>query len=668
MSCRPEHKEDHQDHKARPEGMEEDFKRRFFLVLVLTFPILFLSKAIQRWLGYAFDFPGSNFVLFLLSSLAVLYGGVPFFKGGYQEIKRGIYGMMTLVSLALGAGYFYSVGTTFLFPGEPFYWEITTLTLVLLFGHWLEMRAVAGTTEALQELTKLIPPKANLIKGEEVVEVETGKLKRGDKVLVKPGEKIPVDGVVIEGESSVNEAMITGESKPVFKKKDEEVIGGTINQEGSLEIQVTKTGKETAIAQITELVRRAQASKPKSQRLADRASHYLTIIAVVVGLTTFLYWSLIAGVGILFSLTLTITVIVITCPHALGLAIPTVTTITSTLAAKNGILIKEMEVFEMAWKLDWVIFDKTGTLTEGKFGITDLIPSGGIEGDKLLEVAAAVERHSSHVIANVVIAEAKKRKIKVPQVKKFKYTAGKGGRAEVDGKEILVGNKALMVENGISLGKLEKDLESANLQGKTLVFVAESGELLGVFALADPIKGSSYEAVRKLKDFGIKVAMLTGDNKNVAVYVARELGIDAFFAEVLPEQKIEKVKELQKDGSVVAMVGDGVNDAPAITQANVGIAIGAGTDVAVEAGDIVLVKNDPLGIVKLIILSERSGAKMKQNLAWAAGYNIVAIPVAAGILLPWGIFLRPEWGALLMSVSSVIVVVNALLLKRIRLV
>ena len=665
MSYRPKHKErQHLNHKAHHEGMEQNFKRKFFLVLILTFPILILSEAIQRWLGYAFEFSGSSLVLFLLSSIAVLYGGIPFFKGGYQEIRQGVYGMMTLVSLALGVGYLYSVGSTFFFPGEPFYWEITTLTLVLLFGHWLEMRAVRGTTGALRELAKLIPPKANLIRDEGVVTVETKTLKKGDKVLVKPGERIPVDGVVVEGESSVDEEMVTGESKPVFKKGSDEVIGGTINQEGSLEVQVTKTGKETAVAQITELVRQAQISKPRSQRIADRAAHHLTIIAVVVGLATFLYWFFIAGAGALFALTLTITVIVITCPHALGLAIPTVTTITSTLAAKNGILIKKMEAFEMAQDLDWVIFDKTGTLTEGKFGVTDLIPVGNARENDLLGLAGAVEAHSSHVIAKAIMDEVARRKIRVFRAGKFKYIAGKGGGAEVGGKKILVGNRTLMEENGVPLGELEKGFELANLKGKTLVFVAKGGKLLGVLGLADLIKESSYEAVRKLKDFGIKVAMLTGDNKGVADYVAKELGIDTFFAEVLPEEKIEKVRKLQKDGSVVAMVGDGVNDAPAITQSNIGIAIGTGTDVAVEAGDVILVKNNPLDVAKLIALSKRTGVKMKQNLTWATGYNVVAIPVAAGVLSPWGIFLRPEWGALLMSASSVVVVVNALLLKR----
>ncbi len=662
---KPEHKE-HSDH-AHHEGAEQDFKRRFFLVLILTFPILILSEAIQRWLGYTLEFSGSNLVLFLFSSIVVLFGGLPFFRGALTEIKRGAYGMMTLVSLALGVGYLYSLGTTFFIPGEPFYWEITTLTLVLLLGHWLEMRAVRGTTGALKELAKLIPPKVNLIKGRKIIETMAEKLKKGNQVLVKPGGRIPIDGIIVEGESSVVEAMITGESKPVFKKKGDEVIGGTINQEGSLKVQVTRTGEETAIAQITKLVRQAQMSKPRSQRLADRAAHYLTVTAVVVGFSTFFYWSLLAGAGALFALTLSIAVVVIACPHALGLAIPTVTTITSTLAAQNGILVKEMDAFEAASSLDWVVFDKTGTLTEGKFGVTNLISTRDVPEEELLKLAAAVENYSSHVIAKAIIAEAEKRKIKVPRSMKFKYIAGKGGKARVGGEEILVGNKALMEENKVSLEKMEGSFKSADLKGKTLAFVARDGEPLGVIVLADLIKESSYEAVQRLKKLEIKVAMLTGDNKEVAEYVAEKLGIDAYFAEVLPEEKIEKVRELQKDGATVAMVGDGVNDAPAITQSNVGIAIGAGTDVAVEAGDIILVKNNPLDVAKLITLSKKTGTKMKQNLAWATGYNIIAIPVAAGILSPWGVFLRPEWGALLMSTSSVVVVVNALLLRRVRL-
>ncbi len=645
--------------------MEKDFKKRFFISLILVLPILILSPTIQKWLSFSIPrFFGYNYVLFLLASIVALWGAWPFYQGAKDELKKKVFGMMTLVSLAVGAGYLYSLGTTFFFEGEDFYWEISTLVLFLLFGHWMEMKAVRKSSGALNELVKLIPPKANLIKKREIVEVRTEELKAGDMVLVKPGEKIPIDGEVIEGTSNVNEALITGESKPVSKTKNSQVIGGTINIDGSLRVKITKTGQETALAQIINLVKTAQESKPRSQKLADRAAHYLTLTAIVIGLLTFIYWSAVAGQGILFALTLTITVIVITCPHALGLAIPTVTIISTTLAAKNGILVKDMRGVELARQLDYIIFDKTGTLTKGEFGVSDIIELSNLNRKEILAQAAGLSIHSEHFISQGIINKAKEENLTIREATNFQSMAGQGIKGEIGGKEVYLGNKALMESLNINLEPVLTKVEELSLGGKTVVYLASENKLRGLIALADIIKEESRKAVKRLRGLGIKTAMLTGDNRKVAEYVAKELGLDTFFAEVLPGDKSAKVKELQKGGKIVAMVGDGVNDAPALTQADIGIAVGAGTDVAIESAEIVLIKNNPLDVVKLIRLSRKTMAKMKQNLGWATGYNLVAIPLAAGILYKWGIILRPEWGALIMAASSIIVVVNALLLKK----
>jgi len=645
--------------------MEKDFKKRFFVSLILVLPILILSPTIQKWLSFSIPrFFGYNYVLFLLASIVALWGAWPFYQGAKDELKKKVFGMMTLVSLAVGAGYLYSLGTTFFFEGEDFYWEISTLVLFLLFGHWMEMKAVRKSSGALNELVKLIPPKANLIKKREIVEVRTEELRAGDMVLVKPGEKIPIDGEVIEGTSNVNEALITGESKPVSKTKNSQVIGGTINIDGSLRVKITKTGQETALAQIINLVKTAQESKPRSQKLADRAAHYLTLTAIVIGLLTFIYWSAVAGQGILFALTLTITVIVITCPHALGLAIPTVTIISTTLAAKNGILVKDMRGVELARQLDYIIFDKTGTLTKGEFGVSDIIELNNLNRKEILAQAAGLSIHSEHFISQGIINKAKEENLTIREASNFQSMAGQGIKGEIGGKEVYLGNKALMESLNINLEPVLTKVEELSLGGKTVVYLASENKLRGLIALADIIKKESRKAVKRLKGLGIKTAMLTGDNQKVAEYVAKELGLDTFFAEVLPGDKSAKVKELQKGGKIVAMVGDGVNDAPALTQADIGIAVGAGTDVAIESAEIVLIKSNPLDVVKLIRLSRKTMAKMKQNLGWATGYNLVAIPLAAGILYKWGIILRPEWGALIMAASSIIVVVNALLLKK----
>ncbi|MFA5411998.1 MAG: copper-translocating P-type ATPase [Candidatus Micrarchaeia archaeon] len=652
------------------EMMVQEFKRHFLISLIFTIPLLVLSPTVHGWasefLGITLPtFEGANYVLFLLASVVALYGAFPFYREAVKSLRHGILDMMVLVSIAVGSGYLFSVGGTFFFVAPDFYWEISTLVVFLLFGHWMEMRTVRDASGALKELVKLIPPTANLVANGEVREVETASLKKGDIILVRPGGKVPIDGIVVEGESSVNEAMLTGESKPVGKKKGSAVIGGTLNIAGALRVRVAKTGGETALSQIIALVRQAQETKPPVQKLADRAAHYLTLVAIIVGLGTLLFWKLVAGEPTVFALTMMITVIVVACPHALGLAIPTVTTISTTLAARNGILVKNALALETAKKLDAVIFDKTGTLTKGEFGVSDVVPLGGMDEDEILAVAAAIEQNSEHIIARGIAAKAKGRGLKLPTVGKFTAVAGKGVRAVVGKKQYYVGNRALMEGAGVDC-KNEKAEELAS-EGKTVVYVASGKKLEGLIALSDIIREESYEAVKALKGMGMKVAMLTGDNKATAQYVAKELGLDEYFAEVLPGQKSEAVKAMQGRGMKVAMVGDGVNDAPALVQSDVGIAIGAGTDVAVESAQIVLVKNDPRDIPKLIKLSRLTMRKMKENLVWATGYNVVAIPVAAGVLAPWGIFLMPEFAALIMAASSILVVTNALLMRNARL-
>lgn len=656
---------DHHEGQEHHASMEQDFKKRFFITFPLVVITMLLSPNIQMWLNISFDFPGRNLLLFLIGTFIFFFGGLPFFQAAKGEIKAKNAGMMTLVALAITVGYTFSVAATFLFPGESLYWEIATLISVFLFGHWLEMRAVRGTTGALAELAKLIPPSAHLLKDGKVVDVKTSEVKLGDRVLVKPGEKIPIDGIVEEGESSVNESMVTGESRPIGKTKGSKVIGGTINQDGSLSIKVNKTGSDTAISQIMKLIREAQASKPNVQHLADRAANVLTFVALIAGVSAFVWWYFVSPQGAVFAATLAVSAIVVACPHALGLAIPTVTTITSSIAAKNGILIKEMKGLEIARKIDYVVFDKTGTLTKGEFGIDKItvLPESKLTQDELLKLASSVEVHSQHSIAQAVVKTAKSKKISIPPVVNFKSYPGKGASGKVGDSQVVVGNKALFQQLNLKL----KTLPEKN-KGKTPIYVGVDNKFAGVIYLADVPREESKQAVEKLHAMQIKVAMLTGDTKDVAEDVGKVLNIDTVFAEVLPDDKVNKIRELQHQGHVVAMVGDGVNDAPSLTQAHVGIAIGAGTDVAVESADIVLMKNNPLDVVKAISLSRKTNAKMVQNLIWATGYNVFAIPAAAGILYPaYGILLRPEWAALLMSASSIIVVFNALLLRRTKL-
>jgi len=636
------------DHHAM---MEAEMKRHFLVAVIFTIPVLILSPSIQKWAGYTLPpLPGLDILLVLTASVVVLYGGFIFYKGSLRSLKMRALDMNVLVSIAILSGYLYSVGSTFLFEAPDFYWEISTLATFILFGHWMEMKAARSAAGALKELVKLIPPTANLIKNGEIVEVPTSKLKVGDILLIKPGEKVPVDGVVIEGETSVNEAMVTGESKPVAKKAGDEVIGGTLNIEGAIRVRVTKTGEETAIAQIIKLVEQAMTSKPRSQKLADRAANYLTLIAILVGGGTFIFWFGI-GAGSLFALTLAITVIVITCPHALGLAIPAVTSIATTMAAKNGILVKNAEALEIAKTIDIVVFDKTGTLTKGEFGVTDIIKLGQWSEKEILETAAAIEVNSEHVIGKGIVKKAQEEGLLSKKAKKFTAIPGKGAKAVVDKEEVYIGNANLMRDLKINPEEYEDIVSKLSSQGKTVVYVATNKGLQGLIAMADLIRDESREAVNTLKKLGVEVAMLTGDNKQTAAYVAKELGLDTFFAEVLPEQKANTIKTLQDQGKKPAMVGDGINDA-------------AGTDVAVESADVVLIKNDPRDVSKLINLSKKTMRKMNENLVWATGYNVIAIPAAAGILVPFGIILRPEVAAATMSLSSISVIVNALLLKR----
>ncbi len=672
---RPAHEQAHREHEAmkmkHPAAhdhhamMEAEMKQRFFVTLLVTIPVLLLSPTIQNWAGFSLPaFPGAKYLLFFLATIIAGYGGIVFYRGANKSLRLRVLDMNVLISIAVISGYLYSVGATFFFEAEDFYWEISTLVVFLLFGHWMEMKAVRGASGALKELVKLIPPTANLIKNGEVVEVPTSELQVNNLLLVRPGEKVPIDGVVIEGETNVNEAMITGESKPVNKTRGSEVIGGTINGEGAIRVQVTKTGEETALAQIIKLVQEAQTSKPRTQKLADRAAHYLTLVAILVGGATFAFWWGIIGTEGLFALTLTITVIVIACPHALGLAIPTVTSISTTMAAQKGILVKNAEALEHSKELDIVVFDKTGTLTKGEFGVTDIVEVGDWTESELLSTAAAIETNSEHVIAKGIVKKTHEAGVHNKDAKQFEAIPGKGAKAFVDGEEIYIGNVNLIRQLGINPEAYEEEVARLSSQGKTVVYMATKQELQGLIALADLIRDESREAVRSLQAIGVEAAMLTGDNRQTAEFVAKELGLHTFFAEVLPEEKAKKIKELQDQGKRVAMVGDGINDAPALVQADVGIAIGAGTDVAVESADIVLVKNDPRDVSKLIKLSKKTMRKMQENLVWATGYNAAAIPLAAGVLLPFGIQLRPEWAALIMAASSIIVVSNALLLKR----
>jgi Cu2+-exporting ATPase len=648
-------------HAGHHEHMIADFRKRFWISLIVSVPIIILSPMVQEWLGLgeALRFGADKYVLFVLAAFVFVYGGNPFLKGLVDEIKSYKPGMMTLIAVAITVAFVYSAVVVFGLQGKIFFWETATLIDIMLVGHWIEMKSVLGASRALEDLAKLMPSVAHkLFDDNSIKDVPVSELSSGDKVVIKPGEKIPADGVVVSGDTSVNEALLTGESKPVSKSKDAQVIGGSINGEGSVTVEVQKTGKETFLSKVIELVREAQESKSKTQDLANRAALWLTIIAFTAGAVTLLVWYLIEDMGIAFALERTVTVMVITCPHALGLAVPLVVAVSTSLAARNGFLIRNRAAFEAARKIQAIIFDKTGTLTEGKFGVTDtIVLSGNMNEKDILKYAASVERYSEHPIAKAIASSAGD----YFKADNFKAIPGKGAQAVIDGKDVLVVSPGYLREHDKEV-KNEK-IDELHKQGKTVVFLIVKDELKGAIALADIIRKESKEAIKKLKDMGIKCMMLTGDNKNVAKYVSEQIGMDEYFAEVLPDQKSDKVKEVQSRGLVVAMTGDGVNDAPALARADVGIAIGAGTDVAIETADIVLVKSNPMDVASTIELAKVTYKKMVQNLIWATGYNSFAIPLAAGVLFSAGIILSPAMGAVLMSLSTVIVAINARLLK-----
>ena len=651
------------DHRQHHAMMARDFKRRFWISLVLTVPVVGLSPMIQGLLGLedVLAFPGDRYVQFVLATAIFFYGGWPFLTGLVSEVGKRQPGMMTLIGLAIFVAYGYSTLVVFGVPGEVFFWELATLIAIMLLGHWIEMRSVLGASGALEALVRLIPDTAHrLDENGQARDVSTSDLGKGDRVLVKPGERVPVDGRIVEGRTSVNEAMVTGESKPVEKGEGDEVIGGAVNGEASITVEVTKTGADTYLSQVVEMVKQAQESKSRSQSLADRAAFWLTCVALGVGAATLGAW-LVAGREFVFALERTVTVMVITCPHALGLAVPLVVAVSTALGASKGLLIRNRTAFERARNLQAVVFDKTGTLTLGEFGVKTIVAFGERSEDEVLRLAAAVESHSEHPIAKGIVAEAQSRGIEYPSPKEFKAIPGKGAVATVEGATVRVVSPDYARDQGIEYDAAKvEDLEG---KGETLVFVLAGEEAVGAVALADKVRPESREAVEQLKAMGIKPMMLTGDAEAVAKAVAEEVGIEEYFAEVLPDQKTAKIKELCGRGLLVAMTGDGVNDAPALAQADLGIAIGAGTDVAMETADIVLVRSDPRDVVNIVRLARKTHAKMVQNLWWATGYNIVAIPLAAGVFYWAGILLIPAAGALVMSASTVIVAVNARLLK-----
>ncbi len=650
------HHEGHDHHQ-----MVADFRRRFWVSTLLTIPVLFLSPMIQKFLGIRqiLAFPGDGYVLFVLSSLIFFYGGWPFLKGIYSELRTLKPGMMTLIAVAITVAYVYSTVVIFGVKGEIFFWELATLIDIMLLGHWIEMRSILGASRALEALVKLMPAQAHkIMPNGEVQDVPAGELEKGDKILIKPGEKIPADGQVIKGETSVNESMLTGESKPVAKSSGAKVIGGSVNGEGSIRVEVTKTGKESFLAQVIDLVREAQESKSKTQDLANRAALWLTIVALVGGTLTLIIWLLFTSQDFAFALERTVTVMVITCPHALGLAVPLVVAVSTAIAASNGLLIRNRAAFERARKINAIVFDKTGTLTQGEFGVTDiLLFNDSITEDELLYYAAAVESNSEHPIAKGIVKSSKEKW----GVEKFKAIPGKGAEGIVKEKSVKVVSPGYLREHNIRIN--DDRIAKLNTQGKTVIYVVIDDELKGAVALADIVRPESKEAIQKLKAMGIKCLMLTGDNKQVAEWVAKQIGLDDYFAEVLPQDKVKKIKEVQNQGLLVAMTGDGVNDAPALAQADVGIAIGAGTDVAIETADIILVKSNPLDAVAILSLARATTNKMIQNLFWATGYNAFAIPIAAGVLYKFGILLSPAFAAVLMSLSTVIVAVNAKFLR-----
>jgi P-type Cu2+ transporter len=660
---------DHADHDMSDPlmaaTMERDMRNKFFVALLLTIPTVLYSPLGMNLLGLRLPTFGltENLIMLLLSTPVVFYSGWIFISGAYHSLRRRTLNMSVLIATGVLAAYLFSVLITFL-GGETFYEAAAMLVTFVLFGHWMEMRSRRGTNDALRALFDLVPPQATVIRDGEELTIPSSEVRLDDTVVLRPGDKVPVDGEVIEGETSIDEALVTGESVPVTKRLGDAVIAGSINRSGSVRFRATAVGANTTLAQIVDLVQQAQSSKAPGQRLADRAAEYLVILAVGSGIITFFAWYFLGGAAAITAMTFAISAVVIACPDALGLATPTAVAVGTGIGARHNILIKDAATLENVSRINAIVLDKTGTLTEGKPSLTDVFTVDGVSEDALLRLVAPAEKNSEHPLAEAIVAGARERGIEPGDAARFDSVAGHGIRAEVDSHAVLVGNRKLMGESGVNASELEARATTLAEVGKTPMFVAVDGELAGIVAVADTIKPSARETLRRLKQMGIEAVMITGDNRHTAEAVARELGIERVFAEVLPAEKARNVEQLQGEGKHVAMVGDGVNDAPALAQADIGIAIGAGTDVAIETAKVVLMKSDPLDVTRAVVLSKATVRKMKQNLAWASVYNVLAIPVAAGVLYPaYSIMLRPEWSALLMSVSSIIVAVNAVLLK-----
>ncbi|HML90843.1 heavy metal translocating P-type ATPase [Methyloceanibacter sp.] len=650
------------DHGA----MIADYRRRFWVSLGLTVPVLALSPMIQSFLGLreTLRFPGSDYLLFGISAVVFFYGGWPFLKGLVNELSRGRPGMMTLIALAISVAFLYSSAVVFGLSGKVFFWELVTLIDVMLLGHWIEMRSVMGASGALQALVRLLPATAHRMAADgSQDEVPVSELRPGDRVLIKPGEKVPIDGVIVSGRSTFDESMLTGESRPVARAEGQEVVGGAVNEDGSVTVEIHKTGAETYLSQVIDLVKRAQESRSRTQDLANRAALWLTYIALTAGGGTLLVW-LGLGAKFEFALERMVTVMVITCPHALGLAVPLVVAVSTTLTAQSGLLVRDRAAFERARNLQAVIFDKTGTLTEGRFGVSDIVALAEHSKDQVIAWAAALESQSQHPIARGIVRHAEDQKVKLPSITEFHSLTGQGIEAVIDNQNVKVVSPGYLRERRHEID--EPTVTKLAEEGKTVVYLVINDSVVGAIALADIVRSESVEAVSKLKSMGIKTMMLTGDATAVARTVAAEVGLDDYFAEVLPGAKAEKVREVKQRGLSVAMVGDGVNDAPALVESDLGIAIGAGTDVAIESADIVLVRSDPRDVSAILALSRATYKKMVQNLFWATGYNALAIPLAAGAALSWGVLLSPAMGAALMSFSTVIVAINAKLLERAR--
>ena len=649
--------QDHGDHSSHSSGIA-DFRRRFFVVLALTIPIMLLSHMIQEWIGINLKFPGDGLVLLGLSSIVFFYGGWPFLKGLVGEIRVKNPGMMTLIGFAISVAYIYSVAVVFGLLGMDFFWELTTLILVMLLGHWIEMKSVAGASRELEILVQLMPNEAHLVQEDQIRDVPTDSLNVGDIIMIKPGEKIAADGSVIEGESSVNESMLTGESKPVLKVKDERVIAGAINGNGSLRVKVSHAAADSYLSQVVKLVEDAQKSKSKTQLVADKAARWLTIIAITIGVATFLYWYF-TGQALSFAVERMVTVIVICCPHALGLAVPLVVAKSTALSAKHGLLIKNRTAFENSRKITTLVFDKTGTLTVGRFEVSSVVSlHTELDENEIIRLASSLEQKSEHPIATGIIQKAKDLAINIPPTETFQAITGKGIEGKVEGNQIAVVSPGYLKEKNITLPTGFKANDS-----ETIVFLIVDGLLAGYIALSDTIRPESRSAIDTLHKHNIKSVLLTGDNVKVARSVSEALGMDSFEGEVLPHQKLEKIKALQQKGEFVAMTADGVNDAPALAIADVGIAVGSGSDIAAETAGIILVNSNPKDVVNLILFGKATYRKMMQNLLWATGYNIVALPLAAGVLYQQGILLSPAAGAVLMSISTVVVAINASTLK-----